>query len=878
MKKKPPCRPSSLSTFVIVFIYIAAKLNIYNHKTNCLDIRHQDQQQQAKPNSILTANNTGATLVAKSPSTAKKSQEGYGGDLESKRRPQTANDNSFHHFNVMETSPSWWLEQMSALLRLIDEKYIDGDAYHWLSLENFHGLPEGRSRRVHRNKRELTRYNHKSSDESDESDQDVVMSAPRSINETKLKLTSEDAIGGPIRGYGPFSRQRRRPRPLVLTSTPSGLTDGPEDLNNGYYQRDLNQTDDRHVATTPASNEAVQSQTMTSTTTQIPPPSTQYDIDGLLTNPFEHSVTQSGLDDSHTPTTPRSIKKSYSRNKQTSSIHDRVPGPEQNPLHNSDDDSGDRVVPQVGDLSQHQQDYDQPHEQTSKPFKNRSRPSDSALLDEQKRIEQLIKISENILANNDESERNYQPSSNRKLNNDGYSDLTSRGLQLEQSSGFKSNGLPPYASQLKSQAADSMGPEDYLQSANGFLDPRRLAEYNRTALGNRWSAAQRQLSLTGGESPTAMDGKIVTLQNNADRFHDKLAKKKLRASGSLRYANVVAAINPADQQHQNFDGSNVMSIPSRQDESNHNFILDQVQNSNINNPLFQSQVSPVLGLIKPVNQLGIPHQPYFNYPLPRTKTLAQVGQVHANLQQPINLIHTSQPTYSTNLGLQTHQSGALLRKQNELSQAISQFQPNSVNRLGSLLPNPVFAGKRATKAQNAPSKRQLSTRSTNNRLTRIATNYDEPSAQPTNSAGSSATTDPVWSDSQNQEDDYQQSPQTIQITAVPNGLVGNGWNGWNGVNGVNGWNGWGGPWNGRQVLLVNRQPTVGAGVGSEWRQWALPIAIILALPLVLGALFVPVFLKSVMFLIQILQMLGLLMPPHQLAGHLASSSHGASSG
>lgn len=144
------------------------------------------------------------------------------------------------------------------------------------------------------------------------------------------------------------------------------------------------------------------------------------------------------------------------------------------------------------------------------------------------------------------------------------------------------------------------------------------------------------------------------------------------------------------------------------------------------------------------------------------------------------------------------------------------------------------------------------------------------------SSSSSSTSDPMWSDSRHhQEDDYQQSPQTIQITAVPNGLATPlaGLNGLNGL-GWNGWNGFNGPWNGRQVLLVNRQPQV----SGEWRQWLLPVAIVLALPLILGALFVPVLLKSVMFLIQILQMLGLLMPAGQLAGHLASSAHNISAG
>lgn len=145
------------------------------------------------------------------------------------------------------------------------------------------------------------------------------------------------------------------------------------------------------------------------------------------------------------------------------------------------------------------------------------------------------------------------------------------------------------------------------------------------------------------------------------------------------------------------------------------------------------------------------------------------------------------------------------------------------------------------------------------------------------SSSSSATSDPMWPDSRQQNDDeYQQAPQTIQITAVPNGLAP-----LNGMNlaGVGGWNGgWNGAlnggWNGRQVLLVNRQPQV----AGEWRQWLLPVAMVLAMPLILGALFVPVLLKSVMFLIQILQMLGLLMPPAQLAGHFVSSAHNVSAG
>lgn len=171
------------------------------------------------------------------------------------------------------------------------------------------------------------------------------------------------------------------------------------------------------------------------------------------------------------------------------------------------------------------------------------------------------------------------------------------------------------------------------------------------------------------------------------------------------------------------------------------------------------------------------------------------------------------------------------------------------------------------------------------RVANSGANYDDSQGAQA-SVQTTSTSDPMWSDTQNQEDDYQQSPQTIQITAVPNGLagfngVGTGLNGFNGLAGWGGgWNGlpWAGanPWGNGRVLLVNKQPT--AGVGAEWRSWMLPVAIILSLPLILGALFVPVFLKSVMFLIQILQMLGLLMPPSQIASHFVSGSHSPPSG
>lgn len=183
-----------------------------------------------------------------------------------------------------------------------------------------------------------------------------------------------------------------------------------------------------------------------------------------------------------------------------------------------------------------------------------------------------------------------------------------------------------------------------------------------------------------------------------------------------------------------------------------------------------------------------------------------------------------------------------------------------------------FSGTTSKYTKNLHGSNQRNMANSQHRIGRVAnsqTNFDDSNGQ-----SAATSSEPMWSDTQNQEDDYQQAPQTIQITAVPNGLGVNNGMGFNGMNGLNGWNGWGGPWNGRQVLLVNRQPAV----GSEWSRWILPVLAVLALPVVLGSLLVPVFLKSVLFLIQILQMLGFLMPPSQLASHLASSSHNSGAG
>lgn len=119
-------------------------------------------------------------------------------------------------------------------------------------------------------------------------------------------------------------------------------------------------------------------------------------------------------------------------------------------------------------------------------------------------------------------------------------------------------------------------------------------------------------------------------------------------------------------------------------------------------------------------------------------------------------------------------------------------------------------------------------------------------------------------------------PQTIQITAVPNvgyaaqaggplvrlnnlyGLNNVGYQ----VNGFN--NGFQNPWQngftdifGRQVVMVTPNAERRQ---VDWSFWIWPIIAVISLPLVLGALFVPVFLKTIVILIQLLQSLGLLLP------------------
>lgn len=129
--------------------------------------------------------------------------------------------------------------------------------------------------------------------------------------------------------------------------------------------------------------------------------------------------------------------------------------------------------------------------------------------------------------------------------------------------------------------------------------------------------------------------------------------------------------------------------------------------------------------------------------------------------------------------------------------------------------------------------------------------------------------------SQTQRDLVNQ-PQTIQITAVPTGLGLNN----NPLIRINGIPQVGqfqnGLWNnglldpfGRQVLMVNAERRQ-----IDWSVWIWPMLALVTLPLVLGALFVPVFLKTIVVLIQILQSLGLLLPMANALGQQVVQTSG----
>lgn len=133
--------------------------------------------------------------------------------------------------------------------------------------------------------------------------------------------------------------------------------------------------------------------------------------------------------------------------------------------------------------------------------------------------------------------------------------------------------------------------------------------------------------------------------------------------------------------------------------------------------------------------------------------------------------------------------------------------------------------------------------------------------------------------------DLLNQPQTLQITAVPQLGYANGnmnVNGalirlgpgafapTNGLYSTNAWNNLMDPF-GRQMVMVNADRRE-----LDWNFWIWPLLALVTLPIILSALFVPVFLKTVVVLIQVLQSLGLLLPITNALGNQFSGSIGSS--
>lgn len=115
--------------------------------------------------------------------------------------------------------------------------------------------------------------------------------------------------------------------------------------------------------------------------------------------------------------------------------------------------------------------------------------------------------------------------------------------------------------------------------------------------------------------------------------------------------------------------------------------------------------------------------------------------------------------------------------------------------------------------------------------------------------------------------DLMDQPQTIQITAIPNnnvlanGILG-GLGGGNQIVRINANGQLGNMWNNglldpfnRPIMMVNAERRQ-----LDWSFWIWPLIAIVTLPLIMSALFVPIFLKTIIIIIQILQSLGLLLP------------------
>lgn len=111
--------------------------------------------------------------------------------------------------------------------------------------------------------------------------------------------------------------------------------------------------------------------------------------------------------------------------------------------------------------------------------------------------------------------------------------------------------------------------------------------------------------------------------------------------------------------------------------------------------------------------------------------------------------------------------------------------------------------------------------------------------------------------------DLQNQPQTIQVTALPNAGAYGQVNQLVRLNGLpiglanSGLQNYGISTDafGRPVLMLNAERRQ-----VEWPTWFYPVLLVVTLPLIFGALFVPLFLKTIIVMLQILQSLGLLLP------------------
>jgi len=146
----------------------------------------------------------------------------------------------------------------------------------------------------------------------------------------------------------------------------------------------------------------------------------------------------------------------------------------------------------------------------------------------------------------------------------------------------------------------------------------------------------------------------------------------------------------------------------------------------------------------------------------------------------------------------------------------------------------------------------------------------------------------VSSTNQYQNADLLNQPQTIQITALPNGATGsslirisglpvaNGVAPLNQLQPINGFgNGLGLDPFGRQLFMVGQTNQQAERRQVDWSIWIWPIVAAITLPIILAALFVPIFLKTIVVLIQILQSLGLLLPLASALGQNLAQATGS---